>query len=63
MCARERKGVRRNGASTLGVPTLTTPAPAPEIAFKHTGGIPAYGTQRSEWDAGCHPGAANPEHR
>jgi hypothetical protein len=27
------------------------------------GGIPAYGDQRSEWDAACHPSAANPEHR
>ncbi|MGZ6695258.1 MAG: flavodoxin family protein [Solirubrobacteraceae bacterium] len=32
-------------------------------ALKDRGGIPAYGNQRSEWDAGCHPGAANPEHR
>ena len=31
--------------------------------LKDTGGIPAYGNQRSEWDAGCHPSAANPEHR
>jgi multimeric flavodoxin WrbA len=31
--------------------------------LKDAGGIPAYGNQRSEWDAGCHPGAANPEHR
>jgi multimeric flavodoxin WrbA len=31
--------------------------------LKDTGGIPAYGNQRSEWDAGCHAGAANPEHR
>jgi hypothetical protein len=27
------------------------------------GGIPAYGNQRDEFDAGCHPAAANPEHR
>jgi multimeric flavodoxin WrbA len=27
------------------------------------GGIPAYGNQRSEWDAGCHPASDNPEHR
>jgi multimeric flavodoxin WrbA len=31
--------------------------------LKDAGGIPAYGNQRSEWDAGCHPGASNPEHR
>jgi multimeric flavodoxin WrbA len=31
--------------------------------LKDSGGIPAYGNQRSEWDAGCHPGAENPEHR
>ena len=31
--------------------------------LKEAGGIPAYGNQRSEWDAGCHPGSANPEHR
>jgi len=30
---------------------------------KDAGGIPAYGNQRSEWDAGCHAAAANPEHR
>ena len=30
---------------------------------KDAGGIPAYGNQRSEWDAGCHEAAANPEHR
>ena len=27
------------------------------------GGIPAHGNQRSEWDAGCHFGHENPEHR
>ncbi|MFG2312980.1 flavodoxin family protein [Streptomyces sp. NPDC048566] len=27
------------------------------------GGIPAYGNQRSQWVAGCHPGSDNPEHR
>ena len=27
------------------------------------GGIPAHGNQRSEWDAGCRFGFANPEHR
>lgn len=26
-------------------------------------GIPAYGNRRSEWDAGCAPDQANPEHR
>jgi multimeric flavodoxin WrbA len=31
--------------------------------LKEAGGVPAYGNQRSEWDAGCHAGAANPEHR
>jgi len=30
---------------------------------KDAGGIPAYGNQRSEWDAGCHDAADNPEHR
>jgi multimeric flavodoxin WrbA len=28
-----------------------------------SGGVPAYGNQRTEWDAGCHAGAENPEHR
>jgi hypothetical protein len=27
------------------------------------GGIPAYGNQRTAWDAGCHRDSANPEHR
>jgi len=31
--------------------------------LKDAGGIPAYGNQRSEWEAGCHAGAPNPEHR
>jgi len=31
--------------------------------LKDRGGVPAYGNQRSEWDAGCGPGNANPEHR
>ena len=31
--------------------------------LKDQGGIPVHGNQRSEWDAGCHPSAANPEHR
>ena len=31
--------------------------------LKDAGGIPAYGNQRTSWDAGCRPGAENPEHR
>jgi multimeric flavodoxin WrbA len=31
--------------------------------LKDAGGIPAYGNQRSVWDAGCHRDAENPEHR
>lgn len=31
--------------------------------LKDAGGIPAHGNQRSSWDAGCRPGAENPEHR
>ena len=31
--------------------------------LKDAGGIPAHGNRRDEWDAGCHPAAANPEHR
>ncbi|MHA7173919.1 flavodoxin family protein [Arthrobacter monumenti] len=31
--------------------------------LKSAGGIPAYGNQRSEWDAGCRPDFNNPEHR
>ena len=31
--------------------------------LKERGGVPAYGNQRSEWDAGCAPGQENPEHR
>lgn len=31
--------------------------------LKAGAGIPAYGNQRSEWDAGCRPGFANPAHR
>ncbi len=31
--------------------------------IKDTGGIPAHGNQRSEWDAGCRFDYANPEHR
>ena len=30
---------------------------------KEAGGIPAYGNQRSEWDAGCRFDYENPEHR
>jgi len=31
--------------------------------LKQAGGVPAYGNQRSERDAGCRPDFANPEHR
>ncbi|GHJ42104.1 flavodoxin family protein [Streptomyces sp. TS71-3] len=31
--------------------------------LKDAGGIPAYGNQRSAWDAGMRPGSENPEHR
>jgi multimeric flavodoxin WrbA len=31
--------------------------------LKRAGGIPAYGNQRSEWDAGSRPDSPNPEHR
>ena len=31
--------------------------------LKDAGGIPAYGNQRSEWDAGCRFDFENPEHR
>ncbi|MFD0558124.1 multimeric flavodoxin WrbA [Stackebrandtia endophytica] len=31
--------------------------------LKRNGGIPAYGNQRTEWDAGCDPSQINPEHR
>jgi len=31
--------------------------------LKDVGGFPAYGNQRSEWDAGERPGFENPEHR
>ena len=30
---------------------------------KDAGGIPVWGNQRSEWDAGCRPDFPNPEHR
>lgn len=32
-------------------------------ALKDLGGIPAYGNQRTAWDAGCRSGNSNPEHR
>jgi len=31
--------------------------------IKDSGGIPAHGNRRSEWDAGCSPQNENPEHR
>ncbi|MGY1433771.1 flavodoxin family protein [Streptomyces reniochalinae] len=31
--------------------------------LRREGGIPAYGNQRTEWDAGCRPELPNPEHR
>ncbi|MFE3445780.1 flavodoxin family protein [Nocardia sp. NPDC059180] len=31
--------------------------------LRDAGGIPAEGNRRSEWDAGCRPEFANPEHR
>ncbi len=31
--------------------------------LKDNGGIPAHGNRRDEWDAMCHAGADNPEHR
>ncbi|MFI0221633.1 hypothetical protein [Streptomyces lydicus] len=31
--------------------------------LKDTGGIPAYGNQRTTWDAGCRHDYENPEHR
>ncbi|EME14496.1 flavodoxin family protein [Rhodococcus triatomae] len=31
--------------------------------IKGAGGIPAYGNQRSQWDAGCAPGYPNPDYR
>jgi hypothetical protein len=31
--------------------------------LKRSGGIPAHGNQRSEWDAGCRDDFENPEHR
>jgi multimeric flavodoxin WrbA len=31
--------------------------------LRDAGGYPAHGNQRSEWDAGCKPGFANPDYR
>ncbi|SEG56790.1 Multimeric flavodoxin WrbA [Actinacidiphila yanglinensis] len=31
--------------------------------LKDAGGVPAYGNQRTAWDAGCHRDSENPEHR
>ncbi|WP_069814375.1 flavodoxin family protein [Streptomyces sp. TP-A0874] len=31
--------------------------------LRRAGGIPVYGNQRTEWDAGCRPDQPNPEHR
>jgi len=31
--------------------------------IKDAGGIPAYGNQRTAWDAGCRPGYDNPDYR
>jgi multimeric flavodoxin WrbA len=31
--------------------------------LKRNGGVPAFGNQRSAWDLGVRPEAANPEHR
>ena len=31
--------------------------------LKRNGGVPAFGNQRTEWDAGCRPDFPNPEHR
>jgi multimeric flavodoxin WrbA len=31
--------------------------------LKRNGGLPAFGNQRSEWDAGCRQDLPNPEHR
>ncbi|AOW91886.1 flavodoxin [Rhodococcus sp. WMMA185] len=31
--------------------------------LKSAGGFPAYGNQRSEWEAGCRPDFANPDYR
>jgi hypothetical protein len=31
--------------------------------LRAAGGIPAYGNQRTKWDAGCRPHFDNPEYR
>jgi multimeric flavodoxin WrbA len=31
--------------------------------LRAAGGVPAYGNQRTQWDAGCRPDFDNPEHR
>jgi multimeric flavodoxin WrbA len=31
--------------------------------LKRNAGVPAFGNQRTEWDAGCRPDLENPEHR
>ncbi len=31
--------------------------------LRQAGGLPAYGNQRSLWDAGCAPDQPSPEHR
>ena len=31
--------------------------------LKRNAGVPAFGNQRTEWDAGCMPDLENPEHR
>ena len=31
--------------------------------LKRSGGVPAFGNLHREWEAGCRPEAANPEHR
>jgi len=31
--------------------------------LQRNGGVPAFGNQRTEWDAGCRPDFENPEHR
>ena len=36
---------------------------SPGALLKRSGGVPAHGNQRSEWEAGCRFDADNPEHR
>nr|MDQ3091500.1 flavodoxin family protein [Actinomycetota bacterium] len=31
--------------------------------LERNAGVPAFGNQRTEWDAGCRPDLENPEHR